>query len=108
VGIWVGRDLLFACDPADCVVPQAVIRCAGLRLSLVRLGADAESPATGPQLVEMLAEPTSSGLEAGLLELLSPAQLGGVLMVEADTYEQHLRNLQGMMQQRRAMQQGWT
>ncbi|GLC45762.1 hypothetical protein PLESTB_000501400 [Pleodorina starrii] len=88
-----------------CCIGQAVMRCAALRLSLVRLGADAECPAAGPQLVEMLAAPVSEAasglgpLESGLLELLSASQLEGVLRLEADTYEQHLRNMQELRRQ---------
>ncbi|PNW77181.1 hypothetical protein CHLRE_10g425700v5 [Chlamydomonas reinhardtii] len=91
-----------------CCVGQAVMRCAALRLSLVALGADAESPATGPQLLEMLAAPPEAAAAAtdlvaaaaagngpgGLLELLGPGQLAQLLAVEADTAVRHLRNRQ--------------
>ena len=84
------------------------MRCAALRLSLVALGADAESPATGPQLLEMLAAPPEAAAAAtdlvaaaaagngpgGLLELLGPGQLAQLLAVEADTAVRHLRNRQ--------------
>ncbi|KAG2497894.1 hypothetical protein HYH03_004160 [Edaphochlamys debaryana] len=89
-----------------CAVSQAVMRCAALRLSLVALGLDADAPAAGPQLLELLAEPPAAvggtGGAAlpcrpgagGLAELLSRAQLQHVLGVEAETVVTHLRNQQ--------------
>ncbi|PNH12494.1 Nuclear pore complex protein [Tetrabaena socialis] len=85
---------------AYCRCVFAVMRCAALRLSLVALGEDAEAPAAGPQLLEMLAAPPDAmGAGAGsapedLLGLLTQSQLQHVLAVEADTVVQHLRNCQ--------------
>ncbi len=89
-----------------------MLRCAGLRLSLVALGLDAHAPAAGPQLVDMLAAPPPSAQQqqgaegaagAGgcgcLLALLSAEQAKHVLAVEADTLVTHLRN--GQRQQQR-------
>ncbi|GFR41433.1 hypothetical protein Agub_g2121 [Astrephomene gubernaculifera] len=101
-----------------CCLAQAVLRCAALRLSLVTLGADADSPATGPQLLEMLAaSPEVTGLgtrgsagAAGLLDLLTQSQLQHVLAAEADTAVQHLRNQQQprrWQQQQLQEQQRW-
>ncbi|EFJ43078.1 hypothetical protein VOLCADRAFT_96758 [Volvox carteri f. nagariensis] len=89
-----------------CCLGQVVMRCAGLRVSLVGLGADAESPQAGSQLVLLLGVPDEAsgmGMESGLLELLSPSQLANVLAVESVTQVLHMRNLERYRQREEEM-----
>lgn len=90
--------------------PQAVLRCAALRMELVTLRADAS---IGSDLVELLAgynsqydspaargrtDPASSPEETHpdccLLDMLAPAVLQQVLRLEADTQVAAMQNMQ--------------
>lgn len=98
--------------PLLLILPQAVLRCAAVRMELIKLRAD---PSIGADLVELLAgynskydSPAAIAAAAAcpssgpqvtrqnccLLDMLSPVVLQKVLRLEADTQVAAMQNMQ--------------